>query len=113
MRMVSSVSLIIFLGIVGLNYYSIGLVHEMNTTLQKGPLDQKDQWRTLMLHLSGAEQYRQKFLLTSLTSAADNTRNEISELENILTVLTDYQAAEAVRARSGTYKSTFESTVQA
>ncbi|MBF0286058.1 MAG: hypothetical protein HQL51_16535 [Magnetococcales bacterium] len=62
MRMVSALSLGILLGVIGLNYYSIGSVQALNTHLIEGPMTAKDRWNEVALSQAQAEMVRMGYL---------------------------------------------------
>lgn len=113
MRLVFISAFTIFLGVIGLNYYSIGVVHDMNLALQEGPLTRKDEWRSMAAHLYQAERFRQKFLLTLNPEVIEITDDSIGNVESIMGLLENDPAAVDIPALMAQYRQSFESTAQA
>ncbi|MEO5334515.1 MAG: methyl-accepting chemotaxis protein [Magnetococcus sp. YQC-5] len=85
--LVSGITLTLFVSVIGLNYYSIGAVQQMNRELHSGALTSKESWQDIGLHLNEVEKFRLSYLLKqsdatvkSMQSVMDHLIHHLNEL---------------------------------
>ncbi len=112
LRLVSGISLIIFLIVIALNYISIGDVQQMNEALRQGPLARKDHWQNAVMRLNKAEKIRLSYLVTRDEEMAAGMETVVAELRDEITATRDEQAG-AADAVVETYANAFKEMVRA
>lgn len=111
MRGIATVSLVIFLTVIALNYFSIGVVQKMNQSLQNGPMEAKARWLSVALKFAQMEKIR----MTYLASPSKETAVAIKPVEDSMSVDLDALSGatlQEVRREAENYAQAYAHVVQ-
>ncbi|MEO5333329.1 MAG: methyl-accepting chemotaxis protein [Magnetococcus sp. YQC-5] len=109
---VSGVSVLIFIGVIGLNYVSIGTVQQMNRDLHSSSLARKNRWQEIGLKLAQAEIVRLSFMIKQDDETVNRMNLLLTGLMDDLKKVPD-EAAPEIFTKFDNYRSTFLSVVVA
>ncbi|MBF0134958.1 MAG: methyl-accepting chemotaxis protein [Magnetococcus sp. DMHC-1] len=77
--MMTLFSFIIFIGVIGFNYNSIGVVNHLYTDLLQGPIQAKEKWDMLGSHIQEAERNRLKYMQEQQAGILDRARSLLTD----------------------------------
>ncbi|CAK0763201.1 methyl-accepting chemotaxis protein [Gammaproteobacteria bacterium] len=112
MRVISALSLVTFLVIIGMNYRAIGQVHAISSEISQTTQHHKDLWHTIALCNARAESFRYALLHTQDAAINDQVHQVLSLLNRTATDIQD-QESQAVRDKATEYGRLFDALTHA
>jgi|GEM_PF-2112575 len=108
MRVISGLSLIVFLMIIAMNYHAIDQVHAIGSEIHKTTQHHKDLWQSIALSNARAESIRHTMLHTQDAANVEQMHQVLGLLSNTAVTLQD-QEAKLVQDKANEYGRIFDS----
>ncbi|CAK0780837.1 methyl-accepting chemotaxis protein [Gammaproteobacteria bacterium] len=113
MRVISGLSLITFLVIIGMNYRAIGQVHAIGSEINQTTQHHKDLWQTIALCNARAESLRYALLHTQDVTTDEQIHQILGLLNTAATAAIQDQEAQKVKDKATEYSRLFDALTHA